>query len=127
MRKFDSLSEREMLALAISLEENDERTYADYAERLPVALADFALLAALGAFFDRGTLMDAPTLSWLLCERRSRFGPFGALYGSFAPPVGVAGGIDSYPPGDRQGERDHGEEGQQTTHAKNIGVTGLFL
>ncbi len=34
MRKFDSLSEREMLALAISLEEDDERTYADYAERL---------------------------------------------------------------------------------------------
>jgi rubrerythrin len=34
MRKFDSLSEREMLALAISLEEEDERTYLDYAERL---------------------------------------------------------------------------------------------
>jgi rubrerythrin len=34
MRKFDSLSEREMLALAISLEEDDERTYIDYAERL---------------------------------------------------------------------------------------------
>lgn len=34
MRKFDSLSEREILALAISLEEDDERTYADYAEGL---------------------------------------------------------------------------------------------
>ena len=34
MRKFDSLSEREMLALAISLEEDDEHRYADYAERL---------------------------------------------------------------------------------------------
>jgi rubrerythrin len=34
MRNFNSLSEREMLALAISLEEDDERTYADYAERL---------------------------------------------------------------------------------------------
>ena len=32
MRKFDSLSEREILALAISLEEEDERVYADYAE-----------------------------------------------------------------------------------------------
>jgi rubrerythrin len=32
MRNFDSLSEREMLALAISLEEEDERVYADYAE-----------------------------------------------------------------------------------------------
>lgn len=34
MRKFDSLSEREILALAISLEEDDERTYDDYAEGL---------------------------------------------------------------------------------------------
>jgi erythrin-vacuolar iron transport family protein len=34
MRSFDSLSEREVLALAISLEEEDERVYADYAERL---------------------------------------------------------------------------------------------
>ncbi len=34
MRNFDDLSEREMLALAIGLEEEDERTYADYAEGL---------------------------------------------------------------------------------------------
>jgi rubrerythrin len=34
MRKFDSLSEREVLALAISLEEDDERVYADYGEIL---------------------------------------------------------------------------------------------
>jgi rubrerythrin len=34
MRNFDSLSEREMLALAVSLEEEDERVYADYAEGL---------------------------------------------------------------------------------------------
>jgi rubrerythrin len=34
MRKFESLSEREILALAISLEEEDERIYADYAEGL---------------------------------------------------------------------------------------------
>ena len=34
MRNFDSLSEREMLALALSLEEEDERVYADYAEGL---------------------------------------------------------------------------------------------
>jgi rubrerythrin len=34
MRNFNSLSEREMLALAISLEEEDERVYADYAEGL---------------------------------------------------------------------------------------------
>jgi rubrerythrin len=34
MRRFDSLSEREILALAISLEEEDERVYADYADGL---------------------------------------------------------------------------------------------
>ncbi len=34
MRNFDSLSEREMLALAIALEEEDVRVYADYAEGL---------------------------------------------------------------------------------------------
>ncbi len=34
MRKFNSLSEREILALAISLEEEDERVYADFAEGL---------------------------------------------------------------------------------------------
>src|SRR5260370_17277513 len=34
MRSFDSLTEREILALAVSLEEEDERIYADYAEGL---------------------------------------------------------------------------------------------
>jgi len=34
MRSFDSLSEREILALAISLEEEDERVYSEYAEGL---------------------------------------------------------------------------------------------
>ena len=34
MQNFDSLSEREILALAISLEEEDERVYADFAEGL---------------------------------------------------------------------------------------------
>ncbi|MGP8247511.1 MAG: iron exporter MbfA [Bryobacteraceae bacterium] len=34
MRSFDSLSEKEVLALAISLEEEDERIYADFAEGL---------------------------------------------------------------------------------------------
>lgn len=47
MRSFDSLTEREILALAISLEEDDERVYADYAEGLR---ENFAASAAL---FDR--------------------------------------------------------------------------
>lgn len=34
MRNFDDLSERQMLALAIALEEDDERMYADYADGL---------------------------------------------------------------------------------------------
>lgn len=34
MKKFDDLTEQEILALAISLEEEDERVYADYAEGL---------------------------------------------------------------------------------------------
>ncbi|MGH7410919.1 MAG: iron exporter MbfA [Candidatus Methylomirabilis sp.] len=34
MKNFDTLSEREILALAISLEEEDERVYADFAEGL---------------------------------------------------------------------------------------------
>jgi len=32
MKKFEGLSEQEVLALAISLEEEDERVYADFAE-----------------------------------------------------------------------------------------------
>src|SRR5262249_52849931 len=32
MKKFESLTEQEVLALAISLEEEDERVYADFAE-----------------------------------------------------------------------------------------------
>ena len=35
MRNFDDLSEREMLALAISNEEEDSRIYADFADGLP--------------------------------------------------------------------------------------------
>src|ERR1700726_3429662 len=46
MRSFDSLSEREVLALAISLEEEDERVYAEYAEGLR------ATFPASAAVFD---------------------------------------------------------------------------
>ena len=44
MRSFDSLSQREVLALAISLEEEDERIYADFAEGLR---DDFPATAAI--------------------------------------------------------------------------------
>jgi erythrin-vacuolar iron transport family protein len=44
MRSFESLTAREILALAISLEEEDERIYADYAEELK---QDFPATAAM--------------------------------------------------------------------------------
>jgi len=50
MRSFDTLSEREILALAISLEEEDERVYADFAdglrEHFPASAAVFGSMRA---------------------------------------------------------------------------------
>ena len=50
MKKFDGLSEREILALAISLEEEDERVYVDFAEGLretfPASAAVFDAMRA---------------------------------------------------------------------------------
>lgn len=68
MRKFDSLSEREILALAISLEEEDERTYADYAEGLR---KDFAASAAI---FDAMGEEEAGHRRRLIDLYRRRFG-----------------------------------------------------
>ncbi|MDE3198822.1 MAG: rubrerythrin [Acidobacteriota bacterium] len=49
MRKFDSLSEQEVLALAISLEEEDERMYNDFAESLRQEFpASAAIFDAMG-------------------------------------------------------------------------------
>ena len=50
MKTFDTLSEREILALAISLEEEDERVYADFAEGLRHTFpASAAFFEAMGA------------------------------------------------------------------------------
>jgi rubrerythrin len=50
MKKFKELSAQEMLALAISLEEEDERVYADFADGLREAYpATASVLAAMGA------------------------------------------------------------------------------
>jgi rubrerythrin len=68
MRKFDSLSEREILALAISLEEDDERTYADYAEGLR---ENFAASAAI---FDAMGAEEAGHRRRLIELYRQRFG-----------------------------------------------------
>lgn len=68
MRRFDSLSEREILALAISLEEEDERVYADYAERVR---ADFPASAAV---LDGMRHEESAHRARLLERYRSRFG-----------------------------------------------------
>ena len=51
MKNFDTLSEREILALAISLEEEDERVYSDFAEGLkqdfPASASVFDTLCAV--------------------------------------------------------------------------------
>jgi erythrin-vacuolar iron transport family protein len=50
MKTFDSLSEQEILALAISLEQEDERVYADFAEGLRENFpASAAIFDAMGA------------------------------------------------------------------------------
>ena len=68
MRRFDSLTEREILALAISLEEEDERVYADYAD---VVRADYPASASV---LD-GMRQEESTHRARLMERyRLRFG-----------------------------------------------------
>jgi len=68
MRRFDSLSEREILALAISLEEEDERVYADYAERLR---PEFPASAAI---LDGMRQEESTHRARLLDRYRARFG-----------------------------------------------------
>jgi rubrerythrin len=68
MRTFDSLTEKELLALAISLEEEDERIYADYAEGLR---AEFPASAAA---FDAMRRDEATHRARLFDLFRQRFG-----------------------------------------------------
>lgn len=68
MRNFDDLSEREMLALAIELEEEDERMYADYAE----VLRD--TFAASAAVFDGMRQEEAGHRRRLIELYREKFG-----------------------------------------------------
>jgi rubrerythrin len=67
-RSFESLSEKEILALAISLEEEDERIYADFAEGLR---QDFPKTAAL---FDGMKAEEADHRHRLIELSRSKFG-----------------------------------------------------
>ncbi len=68
MRNFNALSEREILALAISLEEEDERIYADFAEGLR---KDFSASAAV---FDGMRAEESSHRRRLLELYRTRFG-----------------------------------------------------
>src|ERR1700676_5243322 len=73
MRNFDSLSEREILALAISLEEEDERVYADFAEGLR---QDFAATAAI---FDGMRVEESGHRRRLTDLYREKFGDHNPL------------------------------------------------
>ena len=68
MRTFDSLSEKEVLALAISLEEEDERVYADFAEGLH---EDFPASAAI---FDGMRAEESTHRRRLMDLFREKFG-----------------------------------------------------
>src|SRR3989454_12560582 len=68
VRNFDSLSEREILALAISLEEEDERVYADFAEGLR---QDFPASAAV---FDGMRAEESGHRQRLMDLYREKFG-----------------------------------------------------
>src|SRR5437762_3545059 len=68
MRTFESLSEREILALAISLEEEDERVYADFAEGLR---QDFPASAAV---FDGMQAEESEHRRRLIEMYRAKFG-----------------------------------------------------
>jgi rubrerythrin len=68
MRSFDSLDEREILALAISLEEEDERIYADFSEGLR---ENFAASAAI---FDGMRQEEAGHRRRLIELFREKFG-----------------------------------------------------
>ena len=68
MRTFDSLTEKEILALAISLEEEDERIYSDFAEGLR---PDFAATAEV---FDGMREEESGHRRRLIELYQSRFG-----------------------------------------------------
>ncbi|GGE42834.1 membrane protein [Primorskyibacter flagellatus] len=67
-RRFDDLNEQEILALAISSEEDDGRIYRSYAERLR---ADFPATAKI---FDGMAQEEDTHRQWLIDLHRKRFG-----------------------------------------------------
>ena len=68
MKSFDSLSEKEILALAISLEEEDERVYADFAEGLRDSFP------ASASVFEAMRADETSHRNKLLCLYQQKFG-----------------------------------------------------
>src|ERR1700726_2154356 len=68
MRKFDDLSEREILALAIGAEEEDGRIYADFAEGLRENYPSSARV------FDEMAAEENDPRRWLIDLYVSKFG-----------------------------------------------------
>src|SRR5271157_2848204 len=68
MKKFEDLTEREILALAITAEEEDERVYSDFAEGLR---QDFPATAAI---FDGMRVEESTHRRRLIELYRDRFG-----------------------------------------------------
>ena len=68
-RRFSDLSEQEVLALAISSEEDDARIYRSYAERLRTDFPDTARI------FDGMAEEEDTHRHWLIDLHAKRFGP----------------------------------------------------
>ena len=68
MKKFQELTEREVLALAISLEEEDERVYSDFAEGLrqdyPASAAMFEGMREEESAHRRRLIETVPAEVW---------------------------------------------------------------
>ena len=105
MKNFESLTEREILALAISLEEEDERVYADYAEGLR---QDFPASAAV---FDGMRVMESGHRRRLLELFKQKFGEHVPLIrrqdvqGICRAETGMAGDSATAGGGPRPGQR----------------------
>jgi len=67
-RRFDDLSEQEILALAISSEEDDARIYAAYADGLGEDFPDSARV------FDKMAIEENQHRGWLIALHKTRFG-----------------------------------------------------
>ena len=67
-RQFKNLSEQEVLALAVSSEEDDARIYRWYAQRLRAEYPQSAQM------FEEIALVEDDHRTWLIEEHRRRFG-----------------------------------------------------